>query len=113
MNRPGLGGGVGSGASPPHRAAGGDVEPWTWPSPAAAAWGMALLWAVALIPWVVPPTAEWFTRLAALRALGLIAVGGAFALAATARGLPQRHSSLRRVLEQTWRLLAPAEQDLF
>ncbi|MCB9156368.1 MAG: tetratricopeptide repeat protein [Caldilineaceae bacterium] len=34
-------------------------------------------------------------------------------LTATARGLPQRHSSLRRVLEQTWRLLAPAEQDLF
>ncbi|MCB0095264.1 MAG: tetratricopeptide repeat protein, partial [Caldilineaceae bacterium] len=34
-------------------------------------------------------------------------------LTATARGLPQRHSSLRMVLEQTWRLLAPAEQDLF
>ncbi|MEZ4663076.1 MAG: tetratricopeptide repeat protein [Caldilineaceae bacterium] len=34
-------------------------------------------------------------------------------LTATTRGLPERHSSLRTVLEQTWRLLTPPEQALF
>lgn len=34
-------------------------------------------------------------------------------LTTTKRGVPERHNSLRTVLEQTWKLLEPAEQNVF
>ena len=53
-----------------------------------------------------------------VRALSLTEIGDEIAsdldfLVATHHGIPKRHSSLRAVLEQTWRLLTPTEQDAF
>lgn len=53
-----------------------------------------------------------------VRTLNLQEIGDEIAadldfLTTTKRGVPERHSSMRAVLEQTWRLLTRTEQDLF
>lgn len=53
-----------------------------------------------------------------VRALSLQEIGDEIAadldfLASTRRNIPERHRSMRAVLEQTWRLLTPAEQTVF